>query len=648
MVAGDHPDPDPGRAGRRDGSLRRRSGRVHDANQPQQLEIRDRDEQVARRVEGGGVEVLARGRDHPEALLTESLVLGQIPVRGVTIDLDRAAVRVPDGGGPGQQLIGGALHEAPHDVPTRQVAHVVEGGHELVVGVERQLGDPRVGLPGRDGVDTTFRRQRNQGALGRVADELTVADDGVGGQHHRQQEVIHVHRLLAGDSGDGACGRVAGPVDRESTADQRHLHGGHLVQRQRPGLVGVDRRRRPERFGRLHPFHDRASLGQPLRTGRQDGGDHRGQILRKGPDRERHRPGEQHRELGTPGQVQRHRHHQGHAGDPQDLPGQLGQLAGEGRLRLVLGLQQARDLADLGPHPDRRDDELSRPAGDVGVHVNHVDAITQRCVGFGDRIGPLGDGKTLPRQGGLRGFEGCHPQQAPIGWDNVTGLDRHHIAGHELLRGNLLELSVTRHLGRDDHHLLQGGHGGRSLALLPQTQHGVEQGEQDQHDAGLQLPQRVETHDTAHHQHDLHRVRVLPHEGPPPRLDLARREPVAAIGARARRHLGSGQTPNAVHLQDPQNFFHRHGVPVALDPPRRCRRGYPRFRCHQFPLATLNRRCDGCTASFGAKSDPSIATTHLNVRAPVCGRYHRMSSAASSRFADLRSPLTGLTSWSAR
>ena len=74
-----------------DGCLRCGAGWVDDADQPQQLEVGDRGEQVARGVEGGGVEVLAGGRDHPKPLLTEPLVLGQIPLGDVAVDLHRTA-----------------------------------------------------------------------------------------------------------------------------------------------------------------------------------------------------------------------------------------------------------------------------------------------------------------------------------------------------------------------------------------------------------------------------------------------------------------------------------------------------------------------------------------------------------------------------
>jgi hypothetical protein len=78
----------------------------------------------------------------------------------------------------------------------------VERGHQLVGGVKGQLRDSRVRVPGRRRVDAALGRQRNQRALGRVADQLTVVDHGVRGQHHRQQELVQVDHRLPRDPGD--------------------------------------------------------------------------------------------------------------------------------------------------------------------------------------------------------------------------------------------------------------------------------------------------------------------------------------------------------------------------------------------------------------------------------------------------------------
>jgi len=132
-----------------------------------------------------------------------------------------------------------------------------------------------------------------------------------------------------------------------------------------------------------------------------------------------------------------------------------------------------------------------------------------------------------------------------------------------------LQFAVSHNTCRDDHHLLQCGDSGSGLPLLTQTQHSIEQGQKDQHHAGFQLLERVETDNAAHQQDDLHRVGVLTQEGPRAWFDLARREPVRTGCSRPRRHLSRGQTPAAVNLQDPQHLLGRQSVPSMIGAIRR-------------------------------------------------------------------------------
>ena len=95
------------------------------------------------------VEVALGGRHDPQALGAEALVLRHVRVA----DLARPATVPPSGAigvrGPGQQLVGRALDVGADDGAAVLVRHLVEGGHELVGGVERDLGDARVLLAGQ-------------------------------------------------------------------------------------------------------------------------------------------------------------------------------------------------------------------------------------------------------------------------------------------------------------------------------------------------------------------------------------------------------------------------------------------------------------------------------------------------------------------
>ena len=217
-------------------------------------------QQVGIRVERRRVEVLLAGRHDPQALLAEPIVLGQVGVADLG-DRDLGAVRAVGAARRGREAGPGApLTNARMTVLAVGVRHPVERRHDLVGRVERQRRDARVLLAGERRVDAALRGEHDQRALGRVADERAVLDLGIGAQGHRQQVLLERDVGLAAGVGDLAGRLVALAADRVAAAGDRHLDGGHLVERQRPGLVGVDRRGRAERLHGAQALHDGAGL----------------------------------------------------------------------------------------------------------------------------------------------------------------------------------------------------------------------------------------------------------------------------------------------------------------------------------------------------------------------------------------------------
>ena len=270
----------------------------------------------------------------------------------------------------------------------------------------------------------------------------------VGGQHHRHQELVQRDLRLPGDAGDLARARVARALDRVAAADDRHLDRGHLVQRERPGLVRVDRRRRPEGLGRLQPLHDRAGLGQRLRAVRQDRRDHRGQVLRERADGEGDRGGEHHGELGAAGQVQRHRHDQRDPRDPQDLPGQPVELAGERRSCRPAPASSP----EIWPTSVAIPVAVTTNSPDPRVTLVFMYTMSVRSPSgvsaCRHRVGALRDRQALPGQRGLGDLQRGRPQQPAVRRHDVARLDRHDIAGDQLLGGDLPQLAVAHAPGR--------------------------------------------------------------------------------------------------------------------------------------------------------------------------------------------------------
>ena len=177
--------------------------------------------------------------------------------------VDRELLAVPEGkAAQPQHNIGRALHG--HEVPLGEdpagepVGAVVEGRHELVLGVERHLGAPLDRIPCLLRVGAHFRGEDDQGGLGRVADDrLVIGDRGVAAQRQTERQAPEIGELLPGHTEDRPGLAVAAALHLEPISAGQHRGSGHLVQRQRPRLVAVDHGRPAERLDVCERFHHR-------------------------------------------------------------------------------------------------------------------------------------------------------------------------------------------------------------------------------------------------------------------------------------------------------------------------------------------------------------------------------------------------------
>ena len=181
VVAGDHADTDPGFVRDRDCRFRGRTGRIDDADEREHGQAVEQREQVRRRVEGAGVEVLSPGRKDAQALAREALVLVHVALLERVVGRhDREVLRRGAGSSAREQLVGCTLDEAADDVAAALVVHPVEGRHELVGGVERELGHAGVLMARLDRIEAALLGEHHERALGGIADQLAVLDDRVG------------------------------------------------------------------------------------------------------------------------------------------------------------------------------------------------------------------------------------------------------------------------------------------------------------------------------------------------------------------------------------------------------------------------------------------------------------------------------------
>jgi hypothetical protein len=226
-----------------------------------------------------------------------------------------ASVASERGASARDQDVRSAFDITPDDATAPRAGHLVEGRHELVVRVERQLGDPGIGPPGFLDVQFAFSREHDQGALGRIADEFVPVEHGVGAEDHRQQVRIQVD-VRTTDVPDLAICPVSLARDREAVLPRdRQFPSGHLIQRKRAGLVGADHRRRAKCLDRRKALDDRVSAGDLAGTDREERRDDRGESSRYRSDRERHTGDEQRVERLTADQPEQDDQQQCHAGD---------------------------------------------------------------------------------------------------------------------------------------------------------------------------------------------------------------------------------------------------------------------------------------------------------------------------------------------
>ena len=105
---------------------------------------------------------------------------------------------------------------------------------------------------------------------------------------------------------------------------------------------------------------------------------------------------------------------------------------------VLRALEHVRDVADLGRHPGRGDDEAARAAGHVRVHVDHVGPVAERRVGSTRRVStPFETGMLSPVSAASATSSVAADEQPPVGRHEVAGLDRDDVAGHELLGRDL-------------------------------------------------------------------------------------------------------------------------------------------------------------------------------------------------------------------
>ena len=172
------------------------------------------------------------------------------------------------------------------------------------------------------------------------------------------------------------------------------------------------------------------------------------------------------------------------AADKQDDIREIFAKAGHSllqRRRGLILLQQSGDAADLGRHAGRRDDaHRSAVCGQCRLE-RHIYLVAERRVCLYYRAVVLIDGHRFARQCRFVDSKRRRFKQPDVGGDDVSGLEGHHVAGHEFGGRDDLMPSVPDHDGLGDRHFLERAERLFGTILLSEADDGV-QHDDDEYD----------------------------------------------------------------------------------------------------------------------------------------------------------------------
>ena len=377
---------------------------------------------------------------------------------------------------------------------------------------------------------------------------------------HRVQVAVVVQAGGLALEGDLALGLIAGAADVVSAATGDDEACGHLVLRERAGLVGADHGDGTECLDRGELAGDGVAMGHALHAERERDGEDGGQAFGDGRDREADRGEEEvcEREVVQAEADPEHEHRERDDDHRQDLA-ELPHLPRERGLQgLHLG-DHAVDAAELGIGAGGDDHAGAAPGGDQRAGVGHAEAVADAGV-RGDRVGVLVRWHRLAGQRRLLDAQVDGLDQAQVGRYAVARAQAHDVARHQVVGLDLGPLTVAPGMGMHREHLADAGERLLGLALLDEADDGVD----DHHaedDAGVDPVAEGGGDRRGAEQHvDEHVVEVLEEalqQPVPGRLGQA----VGADLGEAARGLVRGQARRAA-VQRRQDLVGRAGVGV--------------------------------------------------------------------------------------
>ena len=272
---------------------------------------------------------------------------------------------------------------------------------------------------------------------------------------------------------DFALRLVTAAGDCKQFSARENLAHGHLVFRERAGLVGADDRRAAERFDGGEFADDGFSLRHARHADGQDDRHGGGQPLGNRADRERDGGHEHLDGLFAPRDTDDKGGRRQPEDDPQHQPAELRDFFGERRGEFRGRGDEPRDVPRFGAVARGPDDGLALTGGDERAGEGEIAAVGEHGVER-ERVRVLVDGEGFAGECGFIDLQTFHLHQPQIGGHAVARLEQHHIAGHESLGVDSLRAAIAAHggLGRD--HAGERLDGFPGLGLLEKTENGIE------------------------------------------------------------------------------------------------------------------------------------------------------------------------------
>ncbi len=454
----------------------------------------------------------------------------------------------------------------------------MQRGHVAQFGFEGDGIDPRKLRAQRRPVETGFVGQRQQRALGGIADELplllrillqlrVVAQQGAGGKRLQRVMLRRMDRLARGS--EHANRRVARAADGEFASRQHDPHRGHFVAGERAGFVGADHGDRAQGFDGGKATQHGALTRHIARADRQHDGDDGRQALGNRRNREPDH-GEKHVEHG-------HVPHgnpkgEGQGAQQQNHPGDLAREAVEAARQRGFqhgGLaHHVADAADFRRAPGFHHHTPPLAVSHYGSGVGHAAAFRHgRCLVYCG--GVLLGGHGFARQRRFADAQVFDLQQAQVGWNPGAGFQQYQVTGHQLGRVALGIHPVAQHGGPAGEH---GAHRGQrlfSLSLLHKADHGVDQ-HHSQDDRGVHIVAQQQSDPTCGEQHINQRIVKLQREAEQRATPGRGGQAIGALLAQAPPGFVRAQAALRIALQGSQRVSRFAGMPESAPRPPLC------------------------------------------------------------------------------